>query len=192
MPQFTDLKGKVRSFDYTYEGQQKYEKEFMENQKAIQGMNNKVQVSQNIQNQGSKLTKDMTQTFEAPGNMNPSEIKAWQYILYDLNIIKNLDEFEPGVWNSVTQDATMRHRQYMDEGLSDTNIYRRELGGKAAGLPDVEDKIEDVLMDKMGDAGAMDEREVQRRAALLNREDPDAGDQNETMGLRRMSGMDSY
>ena len=43
MPQFTDLKGKVRSFDYTYEGQQKYEKEFMENQKAIQGMNNNIE-----------------------------------------------------------------------------------------------------------------------------------------------------
>lgn len=48
-------------------------------------------------------------------------------------------------------------------------------------------KIEDIFIDKMGDVGAndgyMDEKEVQRRAALLNREDPNASpeDQYEMM-----------
>ena len=152
MPEFVDINGNVRKFDYTYEGQAKYEKAYQKDQESRMKATKAPQVSQNIQNKGDNLVKDMTQTWEAPGKMNTSEIAAWQDILYQLNIIKNKEDYKNGVWNEVTQHATEKMRLYQDEGISDMNIWRREHG-----LPDIDEKgksIEDVLMDTMGDVGS--------------------------------------
>ena len=164
MPQFVDINGNVRKFDYTYEGQAEYEKAYQKDQESRMKSKTAPQVSQNIQNQGANLVKDMTQTWKAPGNMNTAEIAAWQDELYQLNIIKNLEDYQKGVWNEVTQHATEKYKMYMEEGISNTNIWRREHG-----LSDMDEKgksIEDVLMDTMGDVGSP--KSMDARAKIFN------------------------
>ena len=175
MPQFVDINGNIRKFDYTYEGQAEYEKAYQKDKESRIKSQKAPQVSQNIQNQGSDLVKDMTKTWEAPGGMNTAEIAGWQDILYGLNIIKNKEDYEEGVWNTVTQHATEKMRMYQDEGISDTNIWRREHG-----LADVDEKgksIEDVLMDTMGDVGPKD---VKAQASKLVRKETGLYKENES------------
>jgi hypothetical protein len=187
MPEFVDIEGKTRRFDYDYEGQKEYEIAYQKDIKRRQAP----QVSQNIQNQGTNLVKDMTNTWEAPGNMNPAEIKGFQNEMYNVAIIKNRDDYEPGKWNEVTQRAHERHLFYIGEGTSRTNIYRREIG-----LPDKEEKIEDILIDKMGDTGGLPESEVKFQANKIAAADEmregKNQDDGEMMYERRLSGMDSY
>ena len=94
MPQFVDINGNVRKFDYTYEGQAEYEKAYQKDQESRMKAKTAPQVSQNIQNKGANLVKDVTRTWKAPGNMNKAEIAAWQDLLYQFNIIKNLQDYE--------------------------------------------------------------------------------------------------